>query len=54
MDEKHRDNGDRIAEREASTLRKEDQRDDVSRRREQPDDHQPLTRRERQERWPIG
>ena len=31
-----------------------DQRDDLARRREEPREHPALTRREREERWPVG
>jgi len=43
--------------REASSLNdreKREQEDDLSRRRLQGDERQPLTPRERDERWPIG
>jgi hypothetical protein len=56
MSERNRDEGvDRG--REASSLNDRDQRereDDLSRRRTQGTERPSLTRRERDERWPIG
>ena len=55
MDEKpRRDDAHDDRAREASNTDETDQRDDLSRRREQSHEHPALTRREREERWPIG
>ena len=54
MDDKRRESADRSTDREASSGRENDQRDDLTRRRELAEQRQPLTRREQQERWPIG
>ena len=40
--------------REASNGDETDQRDELARRRQQSREHPALTRREREERWPIG
>jgi hypothetical protein len=53
MDDRRRDDADHTPDREASN-RREDQRDDLARRRELMAQRQALTWRERQERWPIG
>ena len=55
MNENRRDDRSQISGREASSNERDDQqsRDDLAKRREQQRvDH--LTRREREERWPIG
>ena len=55
MDDKsHRDNTQNVPPREASDADEIDQRDDLARRRERSHEHPALTRREREERWPIG
>jgi hypothetical protein len=54
MDDKRRDDADRTPDRETSNRHEEHQRDDLAHRREIMAPHQALTRRERQERWPIG
>jgi hypothetical protein len=55
MDEKpRRDDAHNGQNREASNPEDTDQRDELARRREQPREHPALTRREREERWPIG
>lgn len=55
MDEKsRRDDAHNGQNREASDSDATDQRDELARRREQSHEHPALTRREREERWPIG
>lgn len=55
MDEKpRRDEGQDGRNREATHADETDQRDDLARRRERSNEHPALTRREREERWPIG
>jgi hypothetical protein len=55
MDDKRRENGDRLPDREAQPRRDDNQQsDDLARRRELLEHRQALTWRERQERWPIG
>jgi hypothetical protein len=55
MDEKHRrDDAHNGQTREASGAEDTDQRDELARRREEPREHPALTRREREERWPVG
>jgi hypothetical protein len=55
MDEKpRRDDAHNGQNREASDSDATEQRDELARRREQSHEHPALTRREREERWPIG
>jgi hypothetical protein len=55
MDEKpRRDEGQDAGNREATHADENDQRDDLAHRRERSKEHPALTRREREERWPIG
>jgi hypothetical protein len=55
MDEKPRRDDAHIGRaREASIAEDTDQRDALARRREEPREHPALTRREREERWPVG
>jgi hypothetical protein len=55
MDEKfRRDDAPNGQNREASNAEESDQRDELARRREHAREHPALTRREREERWPIG
>jgi len=55
MDEQTRRNENTAGNgRHASSENEREQRDDVSRQRERPADRSPLTKREREERWPIG
>ena len=55
MDEKsRRDDAPDGWTREASNGEDTDQREELARRRDQPREHPALTRREREERWPIG
>jgi hypothetical protein len=55
MDEKpRRDDAHNDQAREASHAEDPDQRDQQTRRREEPREHPALTRREREERWPLG
>jgi len=55
MDEKpRRDEGQDGRNREATHADETDQRDELARRRERSNEHPALTRREREERWPIG
>ena len=55
MDEKpRRDDAYEGRAREASNAQETDPRDDLARRREQRREYPALTRREREERWPVG
>jgi len=55
MDEKsRRDESHNGQSRDASNAEETDQRDERARRREQSREYPALTRREREERWPIG
>jgi len=55
MDEKpRRDDAYNGQTREASHPDDSDQRDEQMRRREESREHPALTRREREERWPLG
>lgn len=55
MDEKlRRDDAHDGLTREASNAQETDRRDDLARRREQRREYPALTRREREERWPVG
>ena len=53
MDEKYREREEDDRSREASNTRESDDRDDLARRRKL-NDRPMLTKREQQERWPIG
>lgn len=53
MDEPRRNQATDSMNREASDAQ-DDQQDDLSRRREQQAKRPSLTKREQQERWPIG
>lgn len=55
MDEKpRRSEHDDHENREVPDRREADQRDELAQRRKQPNERPALTRREREERWPIG
>jgi len=55
MDEKPRRNEhDDHPNRSIAGHREADQRDELAQRRDQPEERPALTRREREERWPIG
>ena len=55
MDERtRRDDAHDGRTREASSAKETDQRDEPVRRREEYHEHPALTRREREERWPVG
>jgi hypothetical protein len=55
MDEKiRRDDGHEGRSREASNAGETDQRDELARRRGELGDRPALTRREREQQWPIG
>jgi hypothetical protein len=55
MDEKsRREDAHNGQNREASNAEDTDQRDELARRRDPSREHPALTRREREERWPIG
>jgi hypothetical protein len=55
MDEKTRRDDARDGwSREASRVEETDQREELYRRREESREHPALTRREREERWPLG
>jgi hypothetical protein len=55
MDENpRRDDAHNGRTRERPYAEETDQRDDLARRREEPREHPALTRREREERWPVG
>ena len=55
MDEKlRREDGYGGRSREAANAGETDQRDELARRRGEPNDRQALTRREREQQWQIG
>lgn len=53
MEEKYRAQSQEVPNRDAASPRDDDQNDDLTRRRKSHD-RPPLTKREQQERWPIG